>query len=278
MKRKDELLNFEPNFPLGRPDVYIEVEIGSGERYQFYPHDYPGYDGEAEEDSDSDDKKKKKKKSSQGSIPFVDKDVFQILYDEQEKLGGQGFKLRYVSKNGPGEWNSCKYSPIAFDLNGNGVVEMVTSEGGYQIDITGDGDMEHLKQWFAPQEGILIDAHNEEGQEDFENGIITGDHMMGDMAGQYTDGFAKLATYDANCDDKLTGEELDGLFIWVDKNSNMVLDSDELFELGDFNIVELNVIHDDLKSHAVLADGSEMLMQDLWFDEYGSRRRLRLRQ
>jgi hypothetical protein len=275
MKRKDELLNFSPNFPVGRPDVYIEVELGTGERFQFYPHDFPGFDAEGEI-VDNDDKKKKKRRSSMGSIPIVDKDVYQKLFDEQEKLGGQGFKLRYVSKNGPGEWNSCKYSPIAFDLNMNGEVEIITDAGGYKIDITGDGEIEHLKQWFAPSAGILIDAHNDEDIEgDFKDVVISGKDMMGDMAGKYTDGFAKLATYDINCDDKLTGDELEGLYIWQDKNSDLNLDQDELYELSDFGIVELSTIHDDLKSHAVLSDGSQMLMQDLWFDAYGERRRRR---
>lgn len=266
MKRASELLNFEPNFPMGRPDVYIETEIGDGTRFQFYPHDYPFYEEHT-----------LKKGEKEGSLPFNNRTHYEILFQEQEKLGGQGFKLRYVSKNGPGEWNSCKYSPIAFDLDGDGKLSMITSDKGFQIDITGDGDVERLKQWFAPWEGILVDAHNEVGLKNFKKGKITGNHLMGDMAGKYTDGFAKLATYDENCDDKLTGSELDGLFIWKDKNSNLKLDDDELFELSDFNIVELSVIHDDLKSHATLGDEdkSEMLMQDLWFDEFGSRRRLR---
>ena len=240
---------YEPDFPKGRPDVYVEVLISSGETFKFYPDDYPEYnDG--------------------GVIPLHDKTIFQKLFDEQEKLGGSGFKMRYVSKNGPGEWNSCRYTPIAFDIDGDGKVGHINSKVGFEIDITGDGDVELLEEWFSPQEGILIDAHSKEGRKDFKNGVITGDHLMGDMGGKYADGFAKLATYDDNCDNKLTGDELDGLYIWQDKNSNLILDKGELFELADFNIVELNTIHDDFKSHAVLADGSMMLMEDLWFDPF----------
>jgi len=253
LKRGKKQLMYEPDFPKSRPDVYIEVQISSGESFKFYPDDYPN----------SHDK-------NGGVIPLNDNTVFQKLYDEQEKFGGQGFKLRYVSKNGPGVWGSCKYTPIAFDLDGDGKVGHITSRAGFEIDITGDGDVEHLSEWFSPKEGILIDAHNKEGLKDFKNGVITGDHLMGDMGGEYTDGFAKLATYDDNCDDKLTGEELDGLYIWQDKNSNLILDDGELFELSDFNIVALNTIHDDFKSHAVLADGSTMLMEDLWFDPFQS--------
>ena len=262
MKRGKGLLQVEPNFPAERPDVYIEVELpATGERFQFYPEDYPEYA--------SGNKKR-------GIIPILDDDVFRKIFNEQEKKGGQGFKLRYVSKRGPGEWNSCKYTPIALDLNQDGVIDHITSETGFVIDITGDGDEEHLREWFSPHEGILIDAHNAEGLEDFSNGIITGDHLMGDMAGTYTDGFAKLATYDENCDDKLTGKELDGLYLWVDKNSNLKLDDDELFTLAHFDIVALSTIHDEMVSHAELSDGSKMMMQDLWFNDFeAGRRRLR---
>jgi hypothetical protein len=203
---------------------------------------------------------------------------YDFLYKEQEDLGGQGFKFRYVGRNGPGEWNSCKYSPIAIDLDGSGSIEMITRAGGFEIDVTGDDDKERLAQWFAPTEGILVDAHVEAGEEDFENGVITGDHMMGDMGGKYTDGYAKLATYDQNCDNKLSGDELKGFYLWMDKNSNLILDEGELFELSEFDITELDLIHDDLKSHAIKSDGTSLLMQDLWFDEYSPQARRRRNQ
>jgi len=264
LKRKTGILQYAPNFPEDRPDVYIEAEvIETGERFQFFPANFPGFAG-------------------QSALPIEDfgqdEGIFQTLFEEQEKLGGLGFKLRYVGKRGPGGWSSCKYSPIAFDLNKDGVVGHITDNTvGFKIDITGDGDEEHLSEWFAPDEGILIDTHNKDGLEDFENGIITGDHLMGDMAGKYTDGFAKLATYDDNCDDKLTGKELDGLYIWVDTNSNLILDEGELHKFSDFGIVALNTIHDDLKSYAELEDGSPMLMQDLWFNAFHERRMARRR-
>lgn len=248
LKRGKELLRYQPNFPKGRPDVYIEVEVTDGRRFQFYPKDYPNYED--------------------GTIPIVDKEVYQILFNEQEKMGGRGFKLRYVSENGAGAWNSCKYSPIAFDLNGSGEIEHIKRDEGFKIDITGDGDEEHLREWFAPTEGILIDVKSKEGEEDYKDGIITGHHLMGDQGGQYTDGFDKLETYDDNDDGKISGDELKGLYIWIDANSNLVIDEGEEHELDDYNIVALSTAHDNLKSYAELKDGKKMLMQDLWFNEF----------
>jgi hypothetical protein len=262
LKRATSYLKFEPNFPEGRPDVYIEV-IADGEIFQLFPDDYEGeapgpfyvYEGDS---------------TKEGQLFLgMDSKEFITLYNEQEKMGGTGFQFRFVSKNGPGEWNSCSYSPIAFDLNGNGVVEHITSPEGWEIDITGNGDMEHLAEWFAPDEGILIDAHTE-----IVDGAVSGAHMMGDMGGKYTDGFAKLATYDTDCDNKISGKELENFRIWKDANSNAKLDEGELYKLSDFGIVSLSTIHDNLRSHAELKDGSSMMMEDLWFDPFERRRRL----
>ncbi|CAB9503866.1 Hemolysin-type calcium-binding [Seminavis robusta] len=280
LKRGGGALKYEPNFPKDRPDVYIEVELNAPPypRFQFYPALFPNWESSDGKMASSD---------STGYVPVLNKTVYDILYWNQPDEGGTGFKFRYISKNGPGAWEACSYSPIAFDLGMDGTVGHIVDEtNGFKIDITGDGEIEHLKQWFAPTEGILIDAHNVDGLDDYSNGIITGDHLMGDMAGTYTDGYAKLKTYDYNCDNKLTGEELEGLYIWVDKNSNLKLDNPtvvdddagELFTLGHFGIVALNTIHNNLKSYAVLADGTRMLMHDLWFDGFDERRRLRSRQ
>jgi len=273
LKRTKYLLHYELDFPKDRPDVYIEIEIKeSGTRYQFYPADYADWTAATYK---SKGYEYKAPKNGGGTVPtalppFTPENtaVHDAMVRVQYDNGGQGILFRFVSKIGPGEWNSCKYSPIAFDLDHSGDVGMISKPGGFEIDITGDDDKEHLSQWFAPTEGILIDKKAEEGLEDFKNGIITGDHMMGDMAGEYTDGFAKLATYDDNCDDKLTGEELDGLYIWIDKNSNTLLDEGELHTLKDYGIKEISTVHNDLKSHAVLENGSTMLMQDLWFDTF----------
>ena len=265
MKRAGRALEYEPNFAYGREDVYVQVEIdndGVKETMDFFPHNFQDF---------ANDPKK-------GHIPILDQEKYDKLYNEQTKLGGAGFRFRFFSKNGPGEWNSCSYSPIALDLDGSGAVEHITSDDvGFQIDITGDGVIEHLSEWFAPTEGILIDLKEINATDNLADNV-TGQHMMGDMGGLhgYEDGFDKLATYDDDQDGKLSGAELDGLYLWVDANSNLLIDQGELETVTHYNITALYTNHSTtFQSHADLADGTTMLMQDLWFDPFANRRRTR---
>ena len=263
MKRSGRALEYEPNFARGREDVYVQVEIqndaGEKEILDFFPHNFPEFANEPKK----------------GHIPILDQERFDKLYDEQTKLGGQGFRFRFHSKNGEGAWNSCSYSPIAFDLDHSGAVEHITStDVGFQIDITGDGDVEHLSEWFAPTEGILIDLHNINATDALAD-TVTGHHMMGDMGGLHADGFDKLATYDTDQDGKLSGAELADLYVWVDANSNLLIDQGELNTVAYYNITALYTNHSTtFQSHADLADGTTMLMQDLWFKAFGARTRL----
>lgn len=132
--------------------------------------------------------------------------------------------------------------------------------GSFKIDITGDGEINDLEEWFAPTEGILIDTSH--GVLD---GIINGKHLFGDQGGTYADGFEKLLEHDDDGDGVVSGSELDGFMIWTDMNSNAKVDDGELSTLEHHGIVALNTMHKDMVSHADLADGSKMRMEDLWF-------------
>jgi hypothetical protein len=74
-------------------------------------------------------------------------------------------------------------------------------------------------------------------------------------------------------DGEVSGAELQNFHLWVDANSNAHMDAGELKSLQQFNIVALYTMHDCRKSRARLANGVEILTEDLWF----SRRRRRLR-
>ena len=267
LKRADIALKFKPNFPKDRPDVYIETRIDDmdnphyGELFRFYPWNYRATE--------------KMQTENEGMIPIEDPVVFDILYATQEKEGGKGFSFRYVSKNGPGAWNSCTYSPIAFDLDNSGDVERIHSDQGFQVDITGDGNINHLRDWFAPTEGILIDATALNDQ--FEDDVISGNHLLGDQGGQYADGFDKLDTYDIDRNGWIEGSELNGLGLWIDRNSNLIIDDGEDYTFADWGIVKLNTDHTDYISYAVKTDGSQVIMEDLWFKPFGDRRRRRER-
>ena len=168
------------------------------------------------------------------------------------------FHLRFVNFFGASEWTQCRYTPIALDIDHSGAVERIYKE--VTIDITGDGDMENLSEWFAPEEGILIDTETA-----IVNGVVDGNHLFGDQGQTFSDGFEKLERHDDNKDGEVSGAELEGLAIWQDKNSNARLDEGELSTLESHGIVSLSTFHEEYVSEATLADGSTMVMEDLFF-------------
>jgi len=146
------------------------------------------------------------------------------------------------------------------DVDGSGAVERI--EGNFQVDISGDGNMDIIHQWFgAPTEGILISMTLF-----IKDGHVTGKNMFGDMGGTYADGYEKLQLLDRDADHIISGGELADMAIWVDANSNTLLDDGELFTFAHFGIVGLRTDeHGHYESSAILVDGTEMYMEDLWF-------------
>lgn len=157
-----------------------------------------------------------------------------------------------------------RVSPIGLDLDKSGDVERI--DGIFHFDIDGNGEKKYMNEWFAPTEGILIDATIP--------GAISGVHLFGDQGGNFTDGYDKLSTKrDANKDGVISGEELKGLQVWRDINSDAELDREtELFDLNDdalgINITSLETLHTDYLSSAALASGGAMMTEDLWFEEH----------
>lgn len=145
-------------------------------------------------------------------------------------------------------------SPVALDLGNHGRVQRLT--GSFAVDMDGDGIKEPLGQWFAPTAGILVTADAQ--------GQASGEHMFGNVPGVYADGFAELATLDTNHDGQLTGDELSGLAIWTDLNSDTVINERELSSLVDHQIISLAVEHYKYMARATKADGRSILMEDVW--------------
>jgi hypothetical protein len=231
LKRGDQLMKFSPNIPAMEAGVYVEVYVvKTGHTYQFKNFD-----------------------TSLPEFKVEDQAIF------QEMKFGEELWLRFVSRNGPGGWNTCRYSPIGLDLDGDGVVSRI--EGEFRIDITGDGVVEEMNEWFAPQEGILINIKSQVRSD----GVVTGVHLIGNQGGKFTDGFQKLTGYDKNGDGIVKDNELKDFRIWVDVNSNTLLDLGEMHKLEEYGIVGLHTAHTNMVSTAVLQNGGEMMMEDLWF-------------
>ena len=146
-------------------------------------------------------------------------------------------------------------SPIALDLPGKGRIQRVA--GDFQVDLDADGIKESLTEWFAPTAGILI-SRDASGQ-------VTGDHLFGNVDGLHADGFAKLATLDANGDGQIAGDELASLAIWVDRNSDTVIDKGEVSDTGEHDIVSLPLQHYKYIARAQRGSGESILMEDVWF-------------
>ena len=234
LKRGAQLMKFEPNYPAMEKDVYAEVYVvKTGNTYQFRNFD-----------------------TTLPEFKVEDQAIF------LEMKFGEELWLRFVSPRGPGGWNTCRYSPIGLDLDGDRQVSRIGGE--FRIDITGDGAVvEDLNEWFAPTEGILINNKKKVKKD----GIVTGVHLMGDQGGEFTDGFAKLAGYDKDGNGIVEGKELKDFMVWVDANSNARVDFDlgEMHTLEEYGIVGLHTTHNNMISTAILKNGGEMMMEDLWF-------------
>lgn len=177
----------------------------------------------------------------------------------------RSFFVRFIRNGIPGPYTLCKYNtPIGLDLDGSGTVERIELQDGLSMDLTGNGVEETIYEWFAPTEGILVDVTT-----GFENGKVTGQHLFGEMEGQYLHGYDKLAsTHDMDQNGIVEGkEELDGLALWKDANSNGLMDEGELSSLAEHGIVSLNVMHHDFVSTAATNNGSSIVMEDLFFSE-----------
>ena len=147
-------------------------------------------------------------------------------------------------------------TPIALDLDQDGQVESVA--GNVSFDADSDGTPDLLAEWFGPGDGILVHASEADG-------ALGGEHLFGDRGGEFADGFAALATHDLDGDKQVSGEELDGIALWIDVNGNAALDDGELHTLEQYGIEALGTDAYKDVARARLSNGKTLLMRDLWF-------------
>lgn len=142
--------------------------------------------------------------------------------------------------------NSEMNSPIAFDLNNDGKIG-VTGPSSAQVrvdgtigdtvlfDIDGDGCLDRIEWLNGDGDALLID--NRDG---LAIGDMDGTRLFGDEGGLFANGYDKLEILDTNEDGVLTGDELNGLQLWVD-DGDALLRADELRNLSDFGITSVSV-------------------------------------
>ena len=160
------------------------------------------------------------------------------------------------------------YSPIALDLDGNGIQTAALIDSKGQFDL-GSGKAVD-SGWLSSGDAFLaVDCNT--------NGKI--DNLSELFGGNKGDGFAKLASYDANHDGVVNAADADfaKLLVWQDLNGNHQTDAGELRTLAQAGIASLTVAYTDQSvnqlgnvlgetSSAIRSDGSAVTMTDVYFN------------
>ncbi|MCI9889926.1 VaFE repeat-containing surface-anchored protein [Micrococcales bacterium 31B] len=144
-----------------------------------------------------------------------------------------------------GQW----YSPISLDLNGNGKIDtsnVADQPAGAAFDLLGTGSPV-ASGWLDGGDGFLV-APSADGS------VTSIDNLFGGAVGQ---GYAKLATRDANGDGVLTVTELSGLKVWVDANGDHVAQPGELHLLREYGVTSISVRY----VNAPVADSGNVVVE-----------------
>jgi hypothetical protein len=169
----------------------------------------------------------------------------------------------YIAKVYNGVEGPLKYcgvygqTPIAVDMDGSGAIER--SGAPTSFDLNADGTTELLDNWFASQDGILVDLAAQ--------GPLDGRALFGDEGARFADGYAKLATRDADHDGQVAGDELSGLGLWHD-NGNGTIDAGETVTAQEAGLTTLSTSHNSYLSTATV-NGNSVVTEDVWFNTIG---------
>ena len=167
--------------------------------------------------------------------------------------------------------NSTTVTPIAIDLDGDGIKTVARSDSGGTFDLFGTGQ-QVASGWLSGGDGFLAVDRNGNGKID----------NIGELFGGMSkgDGFARLASFDSNHDGVVDAKDADfgSLRIWRDVNGNHKTDAGELMTLAQAGVVSLKVAHTEQPffdaqgnlhgehSQATMTDGHGALMTDVYFD------------
>lgn len=196
---------------------------------------------------------------SVSALPLQDSEPWQ-----RESGGGDG-----------GDGGGGGGDPLAFDLNRDGQIG-VTGQSGAQyriddevgrtvtFDLDGDGRTEQIEWMAGDGDGLLVDTTQINGNQ------IDGRALFGDEGGRYAHGLEKLTAHDDNADGSITGDELDGLAMWVDDGDGVLEDGElkSLEEVGIYEVsTDLNLVENDRGETLMRSTANEgqMMTEDVWF-------------
>ncbi len=159
-------------------------------------------------------------------------------------------------------------SPIAFDLNGDGV-QTESIDKGVKFDILNTGKKVNTG-WLSGEDGFLAIDKNKNGQIDDRSELFGGTSVG--------EGFAKLESFDSNSDGIVNAQDalFNELKLWQDANQNGITDNGELVSLGSAGITDLltsytNVFSTDAQGNihgehsTAMMNGQAIDMVDVYF-------------
>ncbi|MCP9929980.1 hypothetical protein KBY82_04195 [Cyanobium sp. AMD-g] len=167
--------------------------------------------------------------------------------------------------------------PLILDLDRNGVITLAESSSGIYFDHDGNGFAERTG-WISPTDGLLV--RDLDGSGTIESGAeLFGNHTLLPDGSKASNGFEALRALDDNGDRFI--DHLDSAWItlkvWLDGNSNGVVDKSELQTLNEVGVLRLGVGYTlssltDPQGNRHLqvgafqaSDGTMQSMNDVWF-------------
>jgi hypothetical protein len=165
-------------------------------------------------------------------------------------------------------------SPLVLDLDGDGKLEAsngqwlphpMTKESTARravFDFYGNGFPVEL-EWVGANDGLLVMPKAD--------GSVDGTCLFGTATG-FDSGFHQLATLDKNGDLKISGQELEGLAVWQDKNGDAIAVASEVTPVQTMGIKEIGLKHTKMVG-SVTVNGKQMKMWDWWPNGFDLRKR-----
>jgi len=122
--------------------------------------------------------------------------------------------------------------PLIIDLDGNGTASRIAED--IFFDINNDGLAEHVLQWAAPGDGMIV--HDINGNNRADNGA----ELLGINS---ESAWSILGSLDLNSDNILDANDLgwSDLHVWEDKNRDGYTQTDEWYDMSDLGITALNL-------------------------------------
>ncbi|WP_372368313.1 hypothetical protein [Candidatus Uabimicrobium sp. HlEnr_7] len=158
------------------------------------------------------------------------------------------------------------FSPIVIDLDCNGKPDVAKNEWRPHapkffgertalFDISGNGNLE-LMEWLGKNDALLV-------LPEIDGSVVDGHNLFG-TAGGFKDGYAKMAIIlDVDKNGWVEKEELEGLYLWQDRNSDAYAQKQEMIEVVDYGIEKIKVSHKNFVSHCYIK-GKKVTTWDWW--------------